>query len=304
MEDQGIDMKEAPTEKGKEEDSSSHAKRKHEEDPQANPEGKKQKKADEIQKRKRNNKPLFIYGNYNHYYGYRGKVKDSVKPRLWQLRKEWFQSKKCLDIGCNVGNFTDAIAKHLRPSSILGIDIDESLIKKAEEMKAQRKKQKEQAEAFKIQNPWPISFVQTMGPLPDYDASPYPENLSYVAGNYLDFEDTQKYDCITCFSTTKWIHFNWGDEGVKKLFQKIYDSLNEGGVFVLEPQLWDSYKKKKTLTEAIKRNVNDIKLKPEEFPKYLTTEMKFTLEKTMYIHDAEDNSSFADRPIYMLRKNA
>lgn len=49
-------------------------------------------------------------------------------------------------------------------------------------------------------------------------------------------------------STTKWIHLNWGDAGIKKLFQQVSRGLTKGGYFILEPQLYPSYKKKKSLT--------------------------------------------------------
>ena len=46
-----------------------------------------------------------------------------------------------------------------------------------------------------------------------------------------------------CLSVTKWIHLNFGDLGIKRLFKKVYNSLRVGGYFVLEPQDWKSYKK-------------------------------------------------------------
>ena len=52
------------------------------------------------------------------------------------------------------------------------------------------------------------------------------------------------------FSVTKWIHLNWGDEGIKKFFQIVADYLKPSGFFILEPQQWRSYKKKRTLTEV------------------------------------------------------
>ena len=45
----------------------------------------------------------FHYGNYNRYYGYRYHGTAGVDLRLALLRKEWFQGKDCLDIGCNTG---------------------------------------------------------------------------------------------------------------------------------------------------------------------------------------------------------
>ena len=44
------------------------------------------------------------------------------------------------------------------------------------------------------------------------------------------------------FWSSKWIHFNNGDEGVKRLLDKVYKSLNDGGCFVFEFQEWSSYK--------------------------------------------------------------
>ncbi len=46
------------------------------------------------------------------------------------------------------------------------------------------------------------------------------------------------YDTILALSVTKWVHFNNGDDGIKKFFHKVYDSLREGGVFILEWQGW------------------------------------------------------------------
>jgi hypothetical protein len=45
-------------------------------------------------------------------------------------------------------------------------------------------------------------------------------------------------------SVTKWIHLNWGDEGVMKLFRRVYELLEDDGIFIVEPQPWKSYKKK------------------------------------------------------------
>ncbi len=49
----------------------------------------------------------------------------------------------------------------------------------------------------------------------------------------------------------KWIHLNHGDIGVKALFLKSFESLEKGGIFVIEAQNWKSYKKKKNLTKEL-----------------------------------------------------
>lgn len=43
-------------------------------------------------------------------------------------------------------------------------------------------------------------------------------------------------------SVTKWVHISGGDEQLRALFAKVHALLAPGGVFVLEPQPWRSYK--------------------------------------------------------------
>lgn len=59
------------------------------------------------------------------------------------------------------------------------------------------------------------------------------------------------FDTILCLSLTKWIHLNWGDEGIRKLFHRAYAHLNPGGHFILETQAYESYAKKKKITVSI-----------------------------------------------------
>ncbi|ORY27815.1 hypothetical protein LY90DRAFT_513293, partial [Neocallimastix californiae] len=66
----------------------------------------------------KNNK--FIYGNYEHYYGYRNKSSIPIDPRIELFEEEWFKNKICLDVGCNSGFLTTSIDidKDLRESAL------------------------------------------------------------------------------------------------------------------------------------------------------------------------------------------
>ena len=49
--------------------------------------------------------------------------------------------------------------------------------------------------------------------------------ICFRTENYLANmkEITEKYDTIICLSTTKWIHLNYGDFGIKALFLKVFE---------------------------------------------------------------------------------
>jgi len=60
--------------------------------------------------------------------------------------------------------------------------------------------------------------------------------LTFWTENYIANLDTsvERFELILCLGTVKWIHLNFGDLGVKALFHKAYESLEKGGIFVLE----------------------------------------------------------------------
>ena len=74
----------------------------------------------------------FEFGNYSRYYGYRRDPLQEEDPRLKYLKPDWFRGKEVLDVGCNQGDVTCALAQpFFGPKSIVGIDIDKSLIEAA-----------------------------------------------------------------------------------------------------------------------------------------------------------------------------
>lgn len=82
-----------------------------------------------------------------------------------------------------------------------------------------------------------------------------------MQGNYVPVDELSarsqvaEYDVILALSLTKWVHLNWGDAGIQRFFQKVYAHLRPGGKFILEPQPFSSYSKKKKLTVGLVSSV-------------------------------------------------
>ncbi|XP_039193789.1 7SK snRNA methylphosphate capping enzyme [Crotalus tigris] len=269
----------------------------------------------------------FQYGNYCKYYGYRNP--DCEDVRLRAMKPEWFRGREVLDIGCNVGHLTLSVAKKWGPARMVGLDIDGALIHSArqnirhylsEEMQEEQQRQRPQDSRSEgeggtpAKKSFPASLMASRGPIAapkvpqdGVDAAVFPNNVVFVKGNYVLDQDelleAQKpeYDVILCLSVTKWVQLNWGDEGLKRLFKRIYRHLRPGGVLVLEPQAWSSYKKRKNLTETISRHYHRIKLKPDQFPSYLTSsEVGFSSYELVAM--PRNTSKGFQRPIYLFHK--
>eukprot|EP01047_Picozoa_sp_COSAG01_P087832 COSAG01_NODE_20388_length_956_cov_16.933489_1_plen_261_part_01 len=74
----------------------------------------------------------FVFGNYDAYYNYRHKGSVPVDSRLHLLQRSWLEGRSVLDIGCNSGVLTFSLAEMFSPRSVLGIDIDGQLIRRAQ----------------------------------------------------------------------------------------------------------------------------------------------------------------------------
>lgn len=63
------------------------------------------------------------------YYGYRNPQHEvDIRLKYLEKRKELFQDKDVLDIGCNVGHVTLIVARDFKARSVVGLDIDRKLI--------------------------------------------------------------------------------------------------------------------------------------------------------------------------------
>lgn len=76
-------------------------------------------------------------------------------------------------------------------------------------------------------------------PHSDIDVQKLRARLQFRNQNYIeDVEPAviarEQFDVILCLSTVKWVHFNFGDTGLKALFLKVYEQLAPGGTFIFE----------------------------------------------------------------------
>lgn len=72
----------------------------------------------------------FIFPDFR-YYGYRNlNAMMDVRLQVFEMHRHLFHHKDVLDIGCNVGHISIAVARTLGARSVVGIDIDPVLIGK------------------------------------------------------------------------------------------------------------------------------------------------------------------------------
>lgn len=130
---------------------------------------------------------------------------------------------------------------------------------------------------------FPAAFEHMFGPLPIpppattktdggeasvNEQTRFPHNVTFRTADWVKdgvLDDRNGYDVIlayesflfsrfglfhllwTSFSLTKWVHLNDGDDGLLKLFKRVHSVLRSGGVFILEPQEWETYSKAKRI---------------------------------------------------------
>ncbi|XP_031742080.1 probable RNA methyltransferase At5g51130 [Cucumis sativus] len=250
----------------------------------------------------------FSYGNYRNYYGYRVGQKLVEDPRLKVFKKEWFEGKDCLDIGCNNGIVTIQIARKFNCRSILGVDIDSDRVDDAywnlrREIRLSDGNPDNglKCRASKASR---IDLVEASTSISSSKEHDLHAVVSFKRQNFIfsHHPPDQHYDTILCLSVAKWIHLNWGDDGLITLFSKIWKLLNPGGILVLEPQPWKSYEANYSVSETTKMNFRTIKILPEDFQEILLDKIGFRTVEALNIGLADGNSGGFNRPILVFQK--
>jgi len=225
------------------------------------------------------------FGNYPDYYGYRNKGLGELDPRISVMKKEWFENKSCLDIGCNTGIFTLDLALQFDMASLLGIDLDKKLVQQAKLNLRFRQDE--------------LSSPHYRGSFKDKDINSI---VSFRGEDYYKSIRNETFDVILCLSVVKWIHVNYGDDGIKRLFEKISMQLTQGGLFIFEPQPWSSYiKNQGKFTKEIRTIIQQIKVLPTDFPALIEAQ---GLELISSIKPEISNGGFGIREIYIYKKNS
>ena len=234
----------------------------------------------------------FPFGNYHNYYSNRTKG-YKTDPRVKLFRKEWFEHKSVLDVGCNSGHISLAISKIFQPFSVEGVDIDPELIARANYNLAMTKSVVLLNESQIIWDYFPLSAPVQLGLKPCECP-----NVTFRCSDWVHESIDTRYDVILALSITKWIQLNNGDGAVRHFFNKVFDALNPSGVFILEPQPFQGYHKKATSTQRMLENFQSIKFFPDKFKDYLLKiGFKLLVEELV-----ESESKGFERPFFVFIK--
>ncbi|CAN1132812.1 Probable RNA methyltransferase At5g51130 [Linum perenne] len=268
-------------------------------------------------KKKKKQRIVFPFGNYRNYYGYRIGEGLDEDPRLKVFKTEWFQGKDCLDIGCNSGIITIHIAKKFNCQSILGIDIDPDRISDAywhlrkhsrelsgssstnvskeqirEKLNASKKGTQQVGEDKEMEKDASVCKGKNL-----FDV------VSFRQENFVENHQSHQkpYDVILCLSVAKWIHLNWGDDGLINLFTKVWKLLLPGGIFILEPQPWESYQKNYQVSKTAAENYRNIMFRPDCFREILLDKVGFRSVEDLTSGLKGSKTGF-NRPIFAFHK--
>ncbi|KAF9206439.1 hypothetical protein BGZ49_002475 [Haplosporangium sp. Z 27] len=254
-----------------------------------------------------------------------------VDLRLEFLEPSWFRGKKVLDIGCNAALLTVFIALHYKPSKIQGVDIDASLIGKAQTFvlktfsqispqaytqtrsvkKKKSKKKDDDDEDVKYEAYFPKALHRIHGFLGVPESTTkteklFPHNIEFRVADWATEQGDQEansgqWDVILGFSLTKWIHLHHGDEGMKRFFQKVYRSLTPGGIFLLEAQAYNTYNRRSKITKEMEATYKSIVFRPEEFQEYLLSK-DVGFKECIHLGHSEGQAKNFNRDMFLYRK--
>ncbi|KAI1900012.1 hypothetical protein AGOR_G00067830 [Albula goreensis] len=166
------------------------------------------------------------YGNFINYYTFNPPENRLCLIPNTLLNDIGYSTKShetilVLDVGCNSGDLTVALYKHLQSAAernlrLLGFDLDEDLIRRAE-----------------LSNPFPenISFI----PLDiTHNVLSRTQLERYLAGF-----GRSRFHLCACLAVTMWVHLNHGDTALLELLGRLASLCDH---LLLEAQPWKCYR--------------------------------------------------------------
>ncbi|EGZ28092.1 hypothetical protein PHYSODRAFT_472216 [Phytophthora sojae] len=142
---------------------------------------------------------------------------------------------------------TEAELATRKPLLVLGVDIDEVLIERA----AKKSVQLTEGDAVQFRH------VDVMTSKFSKEITPFLELATRSTAE-------RKFDLITCFSVTMWIHLNNGDDGLWKFLETVSDMTEH---LIIEPQTWKCYRnahtRLKRMRVEVPRSFKEIKVRTD-----------------------------------------
>ncbi|XP_061544284.1 pre-miRNA 5'-monophosphate methyltransferase [Phycodurus eques] len=163
------------------------------------------------------------YGNFINYYTFNppenrlGLIPSTLLRDLGYNDNR--QTTLLLDVGCNSGELSVALYKHLVETPdgskvhLLGLDLDEGLIRRARDSN-------------------PLAGSVTFAPLDiTGDCAPLREHLALRGSSH--------FHLTLCLAVTMWVHLNHGDAGLLRLLSRLAELSRH---LLLEAQPWKCYR--------------------------------------------------------------
>uniref|UniRef100_A0A1B6JAT7 RNA methyltransferase n=1 Tax=Homalodisca liturata TaxID=320908 RepID=A0A1B6JAT7_9HEMI len=164
------------------------------------------------------------HGNFNNYYNFHpAENRIRLLPNYKSLVNKCNEKVVCLDVGCNTGELTQELQKHVTKNLqtnegdvscyVLAVDLDKDLIARAADSNQNEK----------------ISFSCV---------NVLTEDFQILCDIFLEQHKQKTFDIVFCFSVTMWIHINYGDEGLKLFLLRLSEITD---LLMIEPQPWKCY---------------------------------------------------------------
>ena len=168
---------------------------------------------------------LARHGNFNNYYLFHP-VDQRMAALPWLpalVAQHCPRSASFIDVGCNCGDLTHAIARQLESAlphvalSGLGVDLDAALVQRC---------------ATHAQACASLRFLPLDAAQPDF--------TRLVRDQFLSALGITRFDVTFMFSVTMWMHLHLGDDEFVHVIRRLADLTR--ALLVIEPQEFRSYK--------------------------------------------------------------